>query len=272
MELCAKERKSTHTSKHTHFTEKQKRKKNIIKFTKKWIKIRKWTKHTSLSLYLYCNRYVLFVFVCLFVCLFVFSFFYWKSLIYAVVVLGLSLRTTGILLLKVLYRVRVVVLGLRVYVFATRFVFSCEIQSGLCPPFIIMETNIFNMFSWYHSIPQVVCHQVGLYVNERPRNESMVCVTTGLRKQKIVDVMICRKCGIRKGQHFFFIFRFTSPPTQQKLTRHKIKIPIIYFLFPMGRFILPKSMTWRTFSIKHLKKWKMSILFLNLFPPPSRIC
>ncbi len=100
----------------------------------------------------------------------------------------------------------------------------------------------------------------------------MVCVTTGLRKQKIVDVMICRKCGIRKGQHFFFIFRFTSPPTQQKLTRHKIKIPIIYFLFPMGRFILPKSMTWRTFSIKHLKKWKMSILFLNLFPPPSRIC
>ena len=42
------------------------------------------------------------------------------------------------------------------------------------------------------------------------------------------------------GPHFF-IFRFTSPPTLQNLTRHEIKIPIIYFLFPMGRFIFPKS-------------------------------
>ncbi len=67
----------------------------------------------------------------------------------------------------------------------------------------------------------------------------------------------------------FFIFRVTSPPTQQKLTRHKIKIPIMYFLFPMGRFIFPKSSKWRTFSIKHVKTGKCHFIFK--FIPSSYI-
>ena len=41
----------------------------------------------------------------------------------------------------------------------------------------------------------------------------------------------------------------------------KLKYLLSIFLFPMGRFIFPNSTKWRTFSIKHVKKCKMSILF-----------
>ncbi len=66
---------------------------------------------------------------------------------------------------------------------------------------------------------------------------------------------------------FFLFFVLRPLRSCKKLTRHKIKVPIIYFIFPMGRFIFPKSTKWRTFSIGHVKKWKMLVLFLNLFPP-----
>ncbi len=57
------------------------------------------------------------------------------------------------------------------------------------------------------------------------------------------------------------------------MTRYKIKMPIIYFLFPMGKFIFSKRDERQTFSIKHLKKMENVIFILNLFPPPtSRFC
>ncbi len=64
-----------------------------------------------------------------------------------------------------------------------------------------------------------------------------------------------------------------SHPTQQKLTRYKTtcKIPMIYFfLFPMMRFIFPKSTKWRTFSMKHVKK-KENVNFIFKFIPSSYI-
>ncbi len=68
-------------------------------------------------------------------------------------------------------------------------------------------------------------------------------------------------CNPHLGRHFFFIFRFTSPPTLHKLTRRKIKIPIIYFLLLMGRFIFSKSTKWQTFSITHVKTGKCQFYF-----------
>ncbi len=58
----------------------------------------------------------------------------------------------------------------------------------------------------------------------------------------------------------FFFFRFTSPPTLQKITRHKIKIPIIYFFyFRWGDLYVRKVRNGEL--LKHAKNGKCQFYF-----------
>ncbi len=52
----------------------------------------------------------------------------------------------------------------------------------------------------------------------------------------------------------FFTFRFTSPPTLQKLARDKIKIPVIYFFISDGDIYFSKKYEMTNFSYKACKK------------------
>ena len=74
-----------------------------------------------------------------------------------------------------------------------------------------------------------------------------------------------------RERHCSLVVRASSlgAPTLQKLTRHKIKIPIIYFFISEGEIYFSKKYEMANFFFQTCKKWKMSILFLNLFPPPA---
>ncbi len=64
----------------------------------------------------------------------------------------------------------------------------------------------------------------------------------------------------------FDFFGFTSPPTLQKLTRHKIKIPVhIFNFYVRWGDLFPKSTKWPTFSNKICKKIENVIFFISSY-------